>query len=182
MTALPQGLTAGVWNIDVTHASANFTVRHAGISKVRGSVPVVEGAITFAETAEDSVVTVSLDANGINTGNEDRDNHLRSADFFNVEQNPTWTFNSTAVEAVSAEEYKITGDLTINGVTKSVVLATEYAGVAVDPFGNNRAGFEATIDISRKEFGLTWNAALEAGGVLVSDTVKIAIDISVVAS
>ncbi len=178
---LPAGLEAGTYNADPTHTTAAFTVRHAGISKVRGTVPVTSAVITIGDSLESSSVTAELDARGVNTGNADRDGHLQSADFFNVEANPTWTFASTSV-AGTPEEFTVTGDLTINGVTKSVELEVEFTGTAVDPFGNKRAAFEGKIEFSRKEFGLTWNAALEAGGVLVSDKVKVELEISAIAA
>lgn len=178
---LPAGINAGTYNADPTHSTAAFTVRHAGISKVRGTVPVTAATITIGETIESSSVTAELDARGVNTGSPDRDGHLQSPDFFNVEVNPTWTFNSTSV-AGTAEEFAVTGDLTINGVTKPVVLNVEFTGTAVDPFGNTRVAFEGELELSRKEFGLTWNAALETGGVLVSDKVKIALEISAIAA
>lgn len=181
MTVLSAGLVPAVYNADPTHTTAAFTVRHAGISKVRGTVPVTSAVITVAEPIENSTVTASLDATGISTGTADRDAHLRSADFFNVEANPTWTFNSTAV-ATKGDDLLVTGDLTMNGVTKSVTLDVEYTGSAVDAFGASRAAFEGKIEISRKEFGLTWNAALEAGGLLVSDKVRIEIEVSAVAA
>jgi len=179
MTALPTGLTAGTWNIDTSHTEASFTVRHAGISKVRGSVAVTSGTLTVGEDLESSSVTVELDPSTISTGDAGRDAHLKSADFFDVETFGTWSFTSTAVrEAGSA--HVVVGDLTIHGVTREVELETEFNGTAVDPFGNTRAGFEATLTISRKDFGLTWNAALEAGGVLVADKVRIDLDMSAI--
>lgn len=178
-TALPTGLTAGTWSIDASHSEAAFTVRHAGIAKVRGTVAITEGAITVAEDLTVSSVTATLDPATIDTRDANRDGHLKSADFFEVDTYPTWTFTSTGVRA-AGDGYVVTGDLTIHGVTKSVELATEFNGTATDPFGNARAGFSATTEISRKEFGLTWNAALETGGVLVSDTVKIALEISAI--
>ncbi|PFG34142.1 YceI family protein [Sanguibacter antarcticus] len=179
MTALPTGLTAGTYTADPTHTSATFTVRHAGISKVRGSLAVSTAVLTVGADIETSSVTATLDAASISTGNDDRDNHLKSADFWDVEKNPVWTFVSTSA-AASGDDFAVTGDLTINGVTRSVVLTTEFVGIATDPYGNHRAGFEAKTEISRKDFGLTYNAALEAGGVLIGDTVKIAIDISAI--
>ncbi|XBH20731.1 YceI family protein [Jonesiaceae bacterium BS-20] len=181
MSVLTAGLVPATYNVDPTHTTAGFIVRHAGISKVRGSVPVTTGVITVAEPIENSTVAIEMDATGIATGTADRDAHLRSADFFNVEVNPTWTFNSTAV-ATDGDDLKVTGDLTMNGVTKSITLDVEYTGSAVDPFGLSRAAFEGKIEISRKEFGLTWNAALEAGGLLVSDKVRIEIEVSAVAA
>ncbi|MCR6492352.1 YceI family protein [Cellulomonas sp. P24] len=174
-TELPAGLTSGTWNIDPSHTEAGFTVRHAGISKVRGSVAVTSGAITVGATLPESTVSVTLDPATISTGDAGRDGHLKSGDFFEVETYPTWTFTSTAVR-VEGSALVVVGDLTIHGVTQSVELTTEFNGTATDPFGNLRAGFSAETEISRKEFGLTWNAALEAGGVLVADKVKIVID------
>ena len=162
MSVLTAGLIPSTYSIDATHSQAHFTVRHAGISKVRGTVPVTSGSLIITDPIEGSSVTAVLDGSGISTGTPDRDAHLRSADFFDVEKNPTWTFASTGVTA-SGENLKVAGDLTINGVTRNVSLDVEYTGSAVDAFGQPRAGFEGNIEISRKDFGLTWNAALEAG-------------------
>lgn len=178
-TALPAGLTAGTYAIDTSHSEANFTVRHAGIAKVRGNIAITSGSITIGEDVESSTVTAELDPATVNTRDENRDGHLKSADFFDVENFPTWSFSSTGV-AADGDDFVITGDLTIHGVTKSVELTTEFGGVATDPFGNARAGFSASTEISRKDFDLTWNAALETGGLLVSDKVKIELDISTI--
>ncbi|AEE45047.1 YceI family protein [Cellulomonas fimi] len=178
-TALPTGLTTGTWAVDASHTEASFTVRHAGISKVRGSVAVSEGTITVGETLEDTSVSVTLDPATVSTGDANRDGHLKSGDFFDVEKFGQWTFVSTEIRP-EGDAYVLVGDLTIHGVTQRVELATEFNGTAVDPFGNTRAGFEATVTISRKDFGLTWNAALEAGGVLVADKVAIALDVSAI--
>lgn len=178
-TALPAGLTTGTWAIDASHSEAGFTVRHAGISKVRGKVAITEGSVTVGDTLAETSVTATLDPSTVSTGDAGRDGHLKSGDFFDVEAFGAWTFVSTEVRN-DGGEYVIAGDLTIHGVTQPVELATEFAGTAVDPFGNTRAGFEASVTISRKDFGLTWNAALEAGGVLVSDKVVIALDISAI--
>jgi polyisoprenoid-binding protein YceI len=179
MTALPTGLVTGTYTVDPTHTSASFTVRHAGISKVRGTLAVVSGSLVVGESIEDSSVSAEIDAASVSTGNPDRDAHLTSADFWDAEKNPVWTFAATSV-AADGDDFAVTGDLTINGVTRSVVLLTEFAGIATDPFGNSRAGFEASTEISRKDFDLTWNAALETGGVLVGDKVKIELDISAI--
>jgi len=179
MTALPAGITPGTYTVDPTHSQAAFTVRHAGISKVRGIVPVTEATIVVGEDVESSSVTATLDATGITTGDAGRDAHLQNADFFSVDVHPTWTFASTSVTA-DGDDLELVGDLTIAGVTKPVTLALEYTGSATDPFGNPRSAFEATATISRKEWGITWNAALEAGGVLVSDKVQLALDISAI--
>lgn len=178
-TTLPAGLTTGTWTIEPSHSSAEFTVRHAGIAKVRGSVAITEGAITIGEDLASSSVTATLDPATIDTRDANRDGHLKSADFFEVETYPTWSFTSTSIEA-RGDDYVIVGDLTIHGVTKPVELRTEFNGAATDPFGAARLGFSATTEFSRKEFGLTWNAALETGGVLVSDTVKVALEIEAV--
>ncbi|QZN85971.1 YceI family protein [Cellulomonas sp. C5510] len=179
VTTLPTGLTAGTWTLDPSHTEASFTVRHAGISKVRGTVAVTSGAITVVEDLTLSAVTATLDPTTINTNDAGRDGHLKSADFFDVETFGEWTFTSTAVRP-DGEDYVVTGDLTIHGVTQSVDLAVEFGGAATDPFGNQRAGFSATTTISRKDFGITWNAALEAGGVLVSDKVVISLEVSAI--
>ncbi len=178
MSALPAGLTTGTWNIDPSHTEASFTVRHAGISKVRGTVAVTGGTLTVGEDLESSAVSVTLDPSTVTTGDANRDGHLKgSTDFFDLEKFGEWTFASTSV-AADGEDYVVTGELTINGVTKTVELATEFGGAATDPFGNQRAGFSATTTISRKEFGITWNAALEAGGVLLRDTGVLALEVS----
>src|SRR5690554_2547534 len=177
-TTTPTTLATGTWTIDPSHSEAAFTVRHAGIAKVRGTVAITEGAVVVAEDGTASV-TATLDPTTVNTGDAGRDGHLKIADFFEVETYPTWTFTSAAVP-VGASEAEVPGELTIHGVTKPVVLETEFNGTATDAYGNLRAGFSATTSIARKDFGLTWNAALEAGGVLVSDKVQVAIEISTI--
>lgn len=166
-------LTPGTWTLDAAHTSAGFTVRHAGISKVRGNFSDLEGTLTVGEDGKDLSFSVTLQVASISTGNADRDGHLRSADFFDVETYPTITFVSTST---SAEGDTLVGDLTVRDVTKQVELEFSYEGAATDPFGTYRAGFTGETTISRKDFGLTWNAALEAGGVLVADPVKIVIE------
>jgi polyisoprenoid-binding protein YceI len=178
-TTLPTPTLTGTWTIDPSHSEAGFTTRHAGIAKVRGSVAITEGTVVIGQDLTTSSVTAVLDPTTIDTRDANRDGHLRSADFFDVENFPTWTFTSTSVVAAGGD-YVLTGDLTIHGVTRSVELALEFNGTATDPFGNARAGFSATTEISRKDFGLTWNAALETGGFLVSDNVKIALEISAI--
>mgnify|MGYP000899185307 FL=1 len=178
-TPLPTGLTAGTYAIDASHSQAAFTVRHAGISKVRGTLAITGGTIAVGDDLDSSAVSAELDAASVSTGDANRDNHLRSADFWDAENKPTWTFTSTRITG-DGDDYVVAGDLTINGVTKPVELETEFAGTATDPFGNARAGFEAKTEISRKEFDLTWNAALETGGVLVGDKIKIALDVSAI--
>jgi polyisoprenoid-binding protein YceI len=179
-TPLPAGLTTGTYAVDTSHSTASFTARHAGISKVRGTIGIAAGTITVGEDLESSSVVVELDAAAVNTGDENRDQHLRSADFWHAEERPTWTFASTSVTPGN-DGYVVAGDLTINGVTQTVELPVDFEGTAKDPFGNDRAGFESELQISRKEFDLTWNAALETGGFLVGDKVKISLDVSAIA-
>lgn len=176
-TTATAALTTGTWTIDPSHSDAAFTVRHAGISKVRGTVAITEGTITVAEDGT-ATVTATLDPATVNTGDAGRDEHLRTADFFEVETFPTWTFTSEAVTVTP--EADLPGELTLHGVTKPVTLEAEFHGTNVDAYGALRAGFSATTTISRKDFGLTWNAALEAGGVLVSDKVQISLEIAAV--
>lgn len=176
---LPQELTRGTWTIDPSHTEAAFVARHAGISKVRGSVAVLEGKGVVGETWESSNVDVKLDALSVKTGDSGRDQHLQSADFFDTANNPVWTFTSTRTEG-DGPVARMEGNLTIRGVTNPVVLDVEFNGVATDPFGNHRAGFSASTEISRKDFDLTWNALLETGGVLVGDKVKIELEISAI--
>ena len=167
--------------IDADHSTLGFTIRHAGIGKTRGQFDEFNGTIEVADdsTPTGSTASATIKAASVNTRNNDRDNHLRSADFFDVETYPEWTFATTGVSG-SKESFTLTGDLTIHGVTKSVDLEVEFLGAATDPFGNGRAAFEASTVISRKDFGLTWNAALEAGGVLVGDKVTITLEIEAI--
>jgi len=169
----------GTYTIDPSHSEIGFTVRHAGIAKVRGQFTEFSGEIVVAEDFPQSRVAVEIQSASVDTRDANRDNHLRSADFWDAENKPTWTFVSTGVEG-TGEEFTVSGDLTINGVTKPATLAVEYNGAATDPFGNQRVGFSATTEVSRKEFGLTWNAALETGGVLVGDKIRIAMEVSAI--
>lgn len=164
-------LTPGTWTLDASHTSASFTVRHAGISKARGQFTDVEGVLEVGEGGQNLSFRTSLKTASVNTSNADRDNHLRSGDFFDAETFPEITFVSTEVKGDT-----LVGDLTIRDTTKQVELDFAYEGSATDPFGIYRAGFTGETKISRKDFGLTWNAALEAGGVLVADDVKISIE------
>jgi polyisoprenoid-binding protein YceI len=173
------GLAQGTWNLDTSHSTVGFVVRHAGISKVRGQFTELEGTLTLGETLADSSVTATIQAASFNSGDAGRDGHVKSADFFDVETFPTLTFASSSVSG-DADDFELTGELTIRGIARTVTFKGEYNGVAVDPFGATRAGFEAKTVISRKDFGLTWNAALEAGGVLVSDKVTITLDVAFV--
>ena len=176
---LPQQLTPGTWTLDMSHSEIGFSVRHAGISKVRGRFTDVQAEARGGEALAESTVHATVATASFDSGDANRDAHVRGEDFFDVEKFPEMTFRGTAIEG-DGEEYTLTGDLTIKGVTKPVELEVEFTGVAVDPFGATRAGFSAEAEISRKEFGLTWNAALEAGGLLVSDKVKINLEAALV--
>ncbi|WP_131106456.1 YceI family protein [Ornithinimicrobium sufpigmenti] len=174
---------AGTWTIDPGHSSLGFTARHAMVTNVRGTFDEVEGSGTLDLTdPANSSVTVLMQASSINTGSADRDGHLRSADFFDVETYPELRFVSTSVERLAGETLRVAGDLTIKDVTRPVSIDVEFTGVATDPFGNQRAGFEGTTTVNRKDWGLEWNAALETGGVLVSEKIKLTLDISAIKS
>lgn len=178
MTTATQLRTFG---IDKAHSEAVFQVRHL-LTKVRGRFRDFEGTIAMdPDNPETSSVNVSIDAASIDTSQPDRDAHLRSADFFDAEKFPKLTFQSTSVKPRGSDTFEVTGDLTIRGVTRQVVLPTTFLGFAKDPWGNERAGFEAELTINRKDYGLTWNAALETGGFLVGDDVKISLQIQAVA-
>jgi polyisoprenoid-binding protein YceI len=170
------------WNIDPAHSVAEFKVKHMMISNVKGAFPKVSGVLTFDESdLSKSSVQASIDVASIVTRDEQRDGHLKSADFFDVEKYPTMTFKSTKVTATGAGEGTVEGDLTIRDVTKKVVFAVEGpTEPGKDPWGNTRIGVSATTKISRKDFGLVWNAALETGGVLVGDEVTITLDVQFV--
>ena len=165
-------LTAGTWAIDPTHTEVGFVARHLMVSKVRGSFTDVSGTVEVAEDVSESVANVVIKTASVSTGTADRDGHLRSADFFDVETFPEMTFVSTGFDGET-----LTGDLTIKDVTKPVTLDVEFNGVATDPWGNEKAGFEATADINRTDWNLNWNAALEKGGVLVSEKIKLVLDV-----
>ena len=170
------------WSIDPSHSLAEFSVRHMMVSTVKGRFTNLSGSITFdpANLAA-SAVTAVIETNSITTSDEQRDAHLRSADFFDAETFPTITFQSTRVEPVSNERVRIVGNLTIRDATHEVVLDAELNGQGTNPWGKQVVGFSAQTSINRKDFGLNWNVALEAGGVLVSDTIKIALEVEATA-
>ncbi|HEY3529148.1 MAG TPA: YceI family protein [Nocardioides sp.] len=171
---------AGDYTLDVTHSRLGFSARHAMVTTVRGAFKEFEGtAHVDTATPANSKVDVTIKTDSIDTGVADRDAHLRSADFFEIEQHPEITFTSTDVER-DGDDWTVTGDLTIKGITKPVTIDFESTGSARDPFGNVRIGFEGRTTISRKDWGLTWNAALETGGFLVSDKIKLEFDISAI--
>jgi polyisoprenoid-binding protein YceI len=166
------------WTIDPAHSVVELAVKHMMFSTVKGQFPNVVGTIVLDESnLANSSVSTQIDAASINTGEPNRDGHLRSADFLDVERFPAITFESTGLVPRSGSRFVVVGNLTIRGVTQEVTLEAELAGKGVDPWGGQRAGFTASTTINRKEFGLTWNQALETGGVLVSDQVKINLEI-----
>lgn len=167
------------WKIDPAHSSASFKVKHMMISNVKGSFSGITGTLTEDTTNPiGSSVEASIDIASISTGDPQRDGHLKSADFFDAETYPTMTFKSTAVEKTGEGEYTVTGDLTLHGVTKPVTFDVEGpTAPGKDPWGNTRIGLEATTKINRKDFGLSWNSALETGGVLVGEDVQITLDV-----
>ena len=180
IVTVPTTLT-GTYAIDPTHSRIGFVARHAMVTKVRGSFNEFDGTGYFdADDPAGSHLELRIKTASIDTRNADRDAHLRSNDFFDMETYPEITFTSTSVEQVGADDYRVTGDLTIKGITKPVTVDLEYTGSATDPFGNQRIGFEGKTTINRKDWGVTWNAALEAGGVLVSEKVTLEFEVSAV--
>jgi len=180
-TATPVGApTAGTWQVDPSHSSVAFSVRHLMITNVRGRFAKFSGTVHVGDTPEASSVEVAIDAASIDTGHEERDAHLRSADFLDVERYPTVGFRSTRVEQVGEDRLRVTGDFTIRDVTRQVVLDVRYEGAANDPWGNSRAAFSASAEIDREDFGVTWNQALETGGFLVGKTIKVEIEVEAV--
>ena len=176
MSTFPAELS-GTWTIDESHSTVGFAVKHAVVATTRGKFTSYTGGATIdAENPENSTAWLEIDAASVDTGSEQRDGHLRSADFWNAETNPKITFRSTAVK-VDGDTVITTGDLTVGGKTAPVDIAWEFGGIAKDPWGNVKAGFEGTATINRKDWGLTWNAALETGGFLVADKVKLVLEI-----
>lgn len=167
------GLTPGTWNIDPTHSTVGFSVKHMMVSKVKGKFSDFAGAITVADEIEQSAVTATIQAASVDTGNEQRDGHLRSADFFNADNHQAIEFASASVKA-DGGDWVVSGDLTINGVTKPVDLEAELGGVSPD---GKVAGFEAETEISREDFGITFNIPMDGGGVVIGDKIKITLDI-----
>lgn len=174
--SLPDGYIAGTWTIDGTHSDVSFWARHLMVSKVRGHFKEFSGTITTAENPADSKVEAVIKTASIDTNQEQRDGHLKSPDFLDVENHPEITFTSTSV-AGSGDAWKVTGDLSVRGTVKPVVLDVELNGFGPDPYGGTRAGFTATTSINRQDFGVNFNAALETGGLVVSDTINITLEI-----
>jgi len=168
--------------IDKAHSEVGFQVRHL-VTRVRGRFAEFEGRIQFDQTnPAGSSVAVTIQASSVDTNEPKRDAHLRSADFFSVDEYPKLTFTSRSVKAKGGDSFEVAGDLAIRGITKPVALRTTFLGVAKDPWGNERIGFEAEVELNRKDFGLMWNATLETGGFLVGDEVKVALSVQAVAA
>jgi polyisoprenoid-binding protein YceI len=167
----------GAWTIDPSHSSVEFVVRHLMVAKVRGRFSEFGGTIQVGDTPEASSVEVTISPASITTGDAGRDGHLQSADFFDVEQFPTIGFRSTAVRSVKGDRYEVDGELTVRSVSKPVTLDLEYQGSITDPFGADKVVYSASTEIDREEWGLTWNQALESGGVLVGKKAKIEIEV-----
>ncbi|MDH6224799.1 MULTISPECIES: YceI family protein [Streptomyces] len=173
----------GDYTVDPSHTTLGFVARHAMVTNVKGQFREFTGSLHL-DGSDPSRSTASLDIvmDSIDTGSADRDGHLKSADFFRTDEFPTMTFRSTRIEAAGGDDYRVTGDLSLLGVTRQVTIDLEFQGAAKDPFGNERVGFEGRGEILRSDWGVTWNAALETGGVLVSDKIKLRFDISAVKS
>ena len=170
---------AGTWQVDATHSVVGFTVRHMMVSKVRGRFGAFSGTVTTSEDGLGSSVEATVDMTSVDTGDANRDQHLRTSDFFDVDNHPTMTFRSTGLVG-GGEAYELTGELTIRGVTRQVTFDLEVGGVTTDPWGATRAGFTATASVNRKDFGLEYNAVLEAGGFMIGDKVTIELDVEAV--
>ena len=172
-------VTPGTWTIDKAHSEVGFSVRHLMVSKVKGTFKTFEGTIVVPEDVAKTTIDVTIDMASVDTGEPNRDNHLRSADFFSTDEFPHITFQGGSVTK-AGDDYQVAGDLTIHGVTKAVVLAVELNGVGPDPWGGTRAGFSAETEISRKEFGIDLEMPLEGGGVVVGDQVKVPLEVEAV--
>ena len=171
----------GTWTLDPTHTRIGFVARHAMVTKVRGAFNEFEGSVDVdGSDLSASKANVTIKAASIDTRNEQRDGHLRSNDFLAMDEHPEITFVSTGVRATGRTSLELTGDLTIKGVTNAVTIPFEFEGAATDPFGNLRAGFEGAVTINRKDYGITWNAALETGGVLVGDKIVLEFEVSAI--
>jgi len=173
-------LPVGTFTIDASHSRVGFSARHAMVTKVRGSFNEFSGSAVVADGA--ATISIEMNAASIDTRSADRDGHLQSPDFFDVANFPKITFASTSVKDSGSDKLVVEGNLTIKDVTKPITIEFTYEGTAVDPYGNARYGFEGSSDINRKDFGLVWNAALETGGVIVSDNIKLEFEISTIAA
>lgn len=169
------GYVAGTWSLDPVHTEIGFVARHMMVSKVRGRFEKYTASITTAPNPLESHAEAEIDLSSITTGNDQRDGHLRSSDFFDVETSPKMTFRSTFIRP-DGEDFLVDGELSIRGITKPITLKVEIGGFSPDPYGGTRAGFSATTEINRRDFGVNWNAAIEGGGVVVGDKVTINIE------
>ena len=174
--AATTSIPAGTWAVDTSHSTIGFVARHMMVAKVRGRFKDFTADIVIAENPLESRVDATVQMASVDTNDETRDNHLRTNDFFDIENHPTMTFRTTSIEP-DGDNYKLNGDLTVRGVTKPVTFDLEVGGAGKDPWGNTKAGFSATTTINRKDFGVEWNAPLETGGVIVGDKVTIELDI-----
>jgi len=187
MTSAPAATVAlsalsGQYTIDPSHTEIGFVARHAMVTKVRGAFTEFEGSATTRPGLADAAISLTIQAGSVDTGNADRDGHLRSADFFDVETYPTITFVSTRVVETAPQVLRVEGQLTMRGVTRPVAIDFDFDGAATDPFGNERVGLSGSVVVNRKDFGLEWNAALETGGVLVSENVTLVFEVSAIRS
>jgi polyisoprenoid-binding protein YceI len=172
-------LTPGTWKVDVSHSSVGFVARHLMVTKVRGRFESFDGSITVGDDPLQSKVEATVDMKSVSTGDSGRDGHLVGGDFFDVDQHPTMHFVSTGITPKGGD-YALVGDLTIKGVTKPVTFDLEFDGVATDPWGSTKAAFTAQTEINRRDFGLDWNVALDQGGMLVSEKIKVELEIQAV--
>lgn len=179
-TATVTAVPTGTWSVDPSHSNVEFSVKHLGIATVRGKFDRFEGTLEIGEDLSSARAYGTVQAASVNTNDPQRDEHLRSADFFGVEANPELSFESTAIRPLDEETFEIQGDLTMNGVTNQITLKTEIQGTEIDPWDNERVGLEVTGQLSRGDWGMTFNQALGSGNVLVSDKVKLSLDISAV--
>lgn len=170
----------GTYAFDASHTQIGFAVRHMAVSKVRGRFSKFEGTIEIAENPVDSKVSLTIDPDSVDSRDENRDNHLRTSDFFDVEHHPQWTFTSTSIAAEGPTEWKVTGDLTIRGITKPVTLDVSLEGVVNDPHGNHRVGFSGSTSINREDFDVSFGAVMETGGMVVGKKVDIEIEVEAV--
>jgi polyisoprenoid-binding protein YceI len=183
MNATTQGLAGTKWSIDAAHSNVEFAVKHMMLATVKGRFAGVAGTVEFdGEELASARVEVAIEVASIDTRAEQRDAHLRSPDFFDAEAYPQMTFRSRGMEAAGADRYLVTGDLEIRGVSREIALTASFEGHGQDPWGGTRMAFHATGKLDRREYGLTWNQALEAGGILVGDEVKLSIDVELVQS
>jgi polyisoprenoid-binding protein YceI len=180
MTA-PTELATGSWSVDQSHSSVSFSVRHLMISKVRGSFAAFSGTVTVPEDRLATVVDVIIDPTSVSTGDAMRDGHLKNNDFFDVEKFPTWEYKSTSIQP-KGSSYVLVGNLTVRGVTKPVELDVEFEGIGTDPYNNTKAGFSASGEVNRKDWGVEFNMPMEAGGFVIGDKVKIELDVQLLKS